>query len=50
MRSVILHHSGAVLKCELSQISDPELKNLCAQIIKSQSEAINLMISIMQRL
>lgn len=50
VRSMIPHHSGAILMCNEASISDPELKNLCAQIIKSQQEEIAQMKQILNRL
>lgn len=40
LRSMIPHHSGAILMCEQASLSDPELVSLCRQIIKSQREEI----------
>lgn len=39
-RSMIPHHSGAILMCEQANLSDPQLLGLCADIIKSQREEI----------
>jgi uncharacterized protein (DUF305 family) len=36
LRSVIPHHSGAILMCEQSLLSDAEIVSLCEQIIRSQ--------------
>ena len=49
LRSMIPHHSGAILMCEQSAISDPEIKRLCGQIIESQQEEINQMQAILKR-
>src|SRR6266542_4361103 len=35
LRSMIPHHSGAVLMCSKAQIHDPEIKQLCGNIIRS---------------
>lgn len=40
IRSMIPHHSGAILMCEQASLSDPKLVSLCRQIIKSQREEI----------
>ena len=40
LRSMIPHHSGAILMCEQASLSDPKLVSLCRQIIKSQREEI----------
>ena len=43
LRSMIPHHSGAILMCEQAKLSDPKLVTLCSQIIKSQREEIDQM-------
>jgi uncharacterized protein (DUF305 family) len=43
LRSMIPHHSGAILMCEQSAIRDPEIKRLCQGIIASQSSEIRQM-------
>lgn len=43
LKSMIPHHSRAVLVCEESQITDPEIVELCKQIVKSQNEEIDQM-------
>jgi len=50
LSSMIPHHSGAILMCEQARISDPEIKTLCGQIIKSQAEEIDRMKTIRNRL
>lgn len=50
LRSMIPHHSGAILMCEQAMIQDPEIQTLCASIIESQQEEINQMEAILQRL
>ena len=37
LRSMIPHHSGAILMCEQANIKDPEIKSLCGEIIESQA-------------
>lgn len=49
LRSMIPHHSGAVLMCEQSVITDPEIKALCQQIVKSQKEEIAQMQAMLKR-
>jgi uncharacterized protein (DUF305 family) len=49
LRSMIPHHSGAILMCERAAISDPELKGLCKTIIKSQADEIRQMKAILAR-
>lgn len=43
LRSMIPHHSGAILMCEQASISDPQIKSLCANIIISQKQEIGQM-------
>jgi uncharacterized protein (DUF305 family) len=49
LKSMIPHHSGAVLMCEQSAITDPEIIALCKGIIKSQKEEIAQMQKILER-
>ena len=49
LRSMIPHHSGAVLMCERAKLSDPEIKQLCGQIIVSQKAEIAQMKAILER-
>ena len=49
LRSMIPHHSGAILMCEQSAITDPELAALCEEIVKSQKAEIEQMQRILQR-
>jgi hypothetical protein len=49
LRSMIPHHSGAILMCRESDLSDPELIKLCDQIIKSQQVEIDQMKAILDR-
>lgn len=50
LRSMIPHHSGAILMCKKSSIQDPEIKKLCEQIAASQAREIAQMKAILQRL
>jgi hypothetical protein len=50
IRSMIPHHSGAVLMCREGKIEDPELKTLCDNIIKAQLDEIEQMKSVLNRL
>ena len=43
LRSMIPHHGGAILMCEQASISDPEIKQLCQEIIASQTREIKQM-------
>jgi signal transduction histidine kinase len=40
LRSMIPHHSGAILMCRQAEITDPEIKDLCDRIIESQKQEI----------
>jgi uncharacterized protein (DUF305 family) len=40
LKSMIPHHAGAILMCEKAEVSDPEVRKLCRQIIQSQREEI----------
>ena len=50
MRSMIPHHSSAILVSENADLSDPEVKKLAEQIIKSQKEEIAQMKAILERM
>ena len=49
LRSMIPHHSGAILMCERASLSDPEVIALCEQIVPSQSAEIARMEAILER-
>ena len=49
LRSMIPHHSGAILMCERSALSDPEIKTLCEGIVRAQKEEIAQMKAILAR-
>jgi hypothetical protein len=49
LRSMIPHHSGAILMCERAQLQNPELRELCDAIIESQREEIDLMAALLQQ-
>nr|NUR36674.1 DUF305 domain-containing protein [Sphingomonas sp.] len=50
LRSMIPHHSGAILMCEKAKITDSEIRTLCANIVRSQAEEIEQMKIIGRRL
>ena len=50
VRSMIPHHSGAILMCREASITDAELRALCGEIISSQSREIDQMEGILARL
>ncbi len=43
LRSMVPHHSGAILMCREAQLEKPGIKELCDTIIKSQQEEIRQM-------
>jgi len=49
LRSMIPHHSGAILMCERAKLRDPRLRELCDAIIESQQEEIKLMAAMLQQ-
>jgi uncharacterized protein (DUF305 family) len=53
VRSMIPHHSGAILMCKEASIRDPEIRDLCFKpngIVRSQEREIGQMKQILQRL
>ena len=50
VRSMIPHHSGAILMCQEAQIADAELRQLCGEIVESQRAEIEQMKQILARL
>jgi uncharacterized protein (DUF305 family) len=50
LRSMIPHHSGAILMCSNPRLSDPEILKLCEEIIASQKAEIDQMKAIKARL
>ena len=49
LRSMIPHHSGAILMCENPRLEDPEILQLCREIIESQKREIDQMNRILER-
>ena len=49
LRSMIPHHSRAILVCQESDITDPEIIELCDEIIQTQREEIRQMEEILDR-
>jgi len=43
LRSMIPHHAGALLMCGKASIEDPQLKELCGNILASQQAEIDWM-------
>ena len=49
LRSMIPHHSGAILMCEQASVTDPEIIGLCSGIVDAQKKEIAQMKSILAR-
>lgn len=49
LRSMIPHHSGAILMCEQASISDSEIEALCRDIVASQKAEIAKMEQLLAR-
>jgi len=49
LRSMIPHHSGAILMCNQASITDPEITALCREIVTSQEKEIAQMKAILAR-
>jgi uncharacterized protein (DUF305 family) len=49
LRSMIPHHSGAILMCREASIEDAEIAALCARIRRTQREEIEQMRAILAR-
>jgi len=49
LRSMIPHHSGAILMCRQAKLQDAEIRELCQQIIQSQRREIGQMKQILER-
>lgn len=50
VRSMVPHHSGAILMCREASLTDPELITLCEGIIAGQQSEIDQMQAILERL
>ena len=49
LESMIPHHSRALLVCEESTLTDPEIVDLCGSIVESQTREIEQMEQILER-
>ena len=49
LRSMIPHHSGAILMCQEASLARSDIMELCQNIIKSQREEIDQMKAILAR-
>lgn len=50
LRSMIPHHSGAILMCSQAAITDPEIKKLCEDIVVGQKREVEQMKAILNRM
>ena len=50
LRSMIPHHSGAILMCANPDLTDAEIRSLCSEIIEAQQREIDQMNAIKARL
>lgn len=50
LRSMIPHHSGAILMCKEASLQDAEIKQLCSEIIPAQQREVDQMKQIMKRM
>lgn len=46
---MIPHHSGAFLMCREASLTDPEIINLCREIVRSQESEIAQMKALLRR-
>lgn len=49
LRSMIPHHSGAILMCREATLRDPEIRGLCEGIVQSQRREIAQMKRLLER-
>lgn len=49
LKSMIPHHSGAILMCEQASLTDPEVIALCKNIVESQTAEIAAMKAMLAR-
>jgi cellobiose-specific phosphotransferase system component IIC len=50
LRSMVPHHSGAILMCREAELNDPEIRKLCREIIEGQQREIDWMTAKLERL
>jgi DUF305 family protein family protein len=50
LRSMIPHHSGAILMCEGASLQDPDNRELCKAIISSQQREVDQMVAKLREL
>jgi uncharacterized protein (DUF305 family) len=50
LKSMIPHHSGAILMCREAPVGDAEIQRLCGEIIEGQQREIDQMSAMLRRL
>ncbi|MEO7989276.1 MAG: DUF305 domain-containing protein [Chryseolinea sp.] len=50
LKSMIPHHAGVILMCNEANITDPEIKKLCEEIVSGQKKEIELMKSKLEKI
>jgi hypothetical protein len=50
IKSMIPHHSGAILMCGRAPLADAELKRLCSEIMQGQQREIDQMKAVLARI
>ena len=50
LRAMIPHHSGAILMCEQASLTNPQVIELCGEIVPAQQEEIARMKVLLERL
>lgn len=49
LKSMIPHHSSAILMCNQASITEPEIASLCEDIVKTQKEEISIMEAMLEK-
>ena len=49
LKSMIPHHSGAILMCQEASITDPDIQSLCREIIDAQRREIAQMEALLEK-
>lgn len=49
MQSMIPNHSAGILMCKESDLTDPQVKEMCAQIVQTEQEQITQMKALLTR-
>lgn len=49
LKSMIPHHSGAILMCQEAKLTSPDIQNLCRTIVEGQQQEIDQMRAILDK-